>query len=198
MNLILASIEAEYRRYKALAEAAMAQLTEAELNEPGLNGGNPITVITRHIAGNLRSRFTDFLDSDGEKEWRNREQEFSRKKRTRQELTEHWEAGWKTLFDCLSELTDEHLHSKVVIRGTELTVSEALHRSLAHTSYHVGQVVYLAKSIRGTEWRYLSIPPGESERYNQAPSSERAASHTAALKELNSPGEKPNPRERKE
>lgn len=179
--MILNSIQAEYRRYKALADSAMAQLSETELGEPGPSHGNSVAVVAWHIAGNLASRFTDFLESDGEKPWRNREDEFSPRTPTREELLTHWERGWQVLFESLSRLTDEQLGQNVVIRGTHLQVHEALHRSLAHTSYHVGQIVYLAKVLRGTDWKYLSIPPGRSEAYNRNPAGERADAHTSRL-----------------
>lgn len=182
MKTVLESIEAEYRRYKSLADAAMAQLDEIELMKPGPNGGNSVAVISWHIAGNLASRFTDFLTTDGEKPWRNREDEFASRTPTRQELTDHWERGWDTLLGELSGLTDDHLEQTVRIRGTKLQVNEALHRSLGHASYHVGQMVYLAKALKGEKWLYLSIPPGESESYNQNPTLERAEGHTSRLK----------------
>ncbi|MEW6208243.1 MAG: DUF1572 family protein [Acidobacteriota bacterium] len=182
MKMILTSIEAEYRRYKTLADAAMAQLSETQLSEQGIFGGNSVAIVARHIAGNLASGFTDFLVADGEKPWRNREDEFSARTPTRQELLDHWEHGWKVLFESLSGLTDEQMEQSVVIRGTQLRVHEALHRSLAHTSYHVGQIVYIAKALRGPQWKYLSIPPGGSEAYNRNPTGERADAHTSKLK----------------
>lgn len=182
MNTILTSIEAEYKRYKALAEAAMGQLTDAQLNSQSNQSDNSVAIVAWHIAGNIQSRFTNFLVSDGEKPWRNREEEFARKARSRKDLKEHWDQGWNVLFTSLSELTDEQLERIVYIRGTELKVHEALLRSLAHTSYHVGQIVYVAKSLRGPEWEYLSIPPGKSEDYNKNPTSEQASTHMAKLK----------------
>lgn len=178
MKTILKSIEAEYRRYKTLADAAMAQLTENELNQTESRSDNSVATVAWHIAGNLRSRFTDFLTSDGEKPWRHREEEFSRAGRSRRELETHWEEGWDILFNALSQLTEDDLQKTVLIRKTELTVQEALLRSLAHTSYHVGQIVYIAKSLRGSDWEYLSIPPGKSEEYNRNPTSERADAHS--------------------
>jgi hypothetical protein len=160
---ILGSIEAEYRRYKALAEGAFAQLSDAELSEPGPNGGNSIAIIARHMAGNFASRFTDFLTSDGEKPWRRREEEFASTGPGRQQLLEHWESGWRILFDSLSALTDADLEKTVTIRGEKHSVHQALHRSLAHASYHVGQIVYAAKGLRGPAWTYLSIPPSQSD-----------------------------------
>ena len=181
MKTVVESIEAACRRYKSLADAAMAQLDETELSTPGPSGGNSVAVIGWHIAGNLTSRFTDFLTTDGYKLWRDREDEFAARTPTRQELTNRWERGWDTLFDSLSHLTDDHLQQTVLLRGKELQVNEALHRTLGHTSYHVGQIVYLAKALKGEKWRYLSIPPGESESYNRNPTLERAEGHTSRL-----------------
>jgi len=122
-----------------------------------------------HVAGNLQSRFTDFLTSDGEKPWRHRETEFEDRQVSREELIEKWEAGWRTLFDALGPLADDDLSRSITIRGVPLTVCEALHRSLAHASYHVGQMTYIGKMLRGEEWAYLSIPPGGSAAYNANP-----------------------------
>jgi uncharacterized damage-inducible protein DinB len=181
MSSFIESIRAEYLRYKALAEAAIDQLSDAELSEAGSNGGNSIAVICWHVAGNLRSRFTDFLTSDGEKPWRQREEEFAARTVTRAELREKWNSGWEALLGALANLDDEQLAQTVTIRRQPLEVREALHRSLAHVSYHVGQIVYVAKSLRGAEWRYLSIPPGKSDAYNQAPTHDRPSAHQAAL-----------------
>jgi uncharacterized damage-inducible protein DinB len=183
MPTVIDSIRAEYLRYKALAEAAIDQLSENELSAHGPNGGNSIAVICWHISGNLRSRFTDFLTSDGEKPWRDREEEFQARTVTRAELLSKWDRGWDVLLGTLATLTDEQLELTVAIRGQPLRAHEALHRSLAHLSYHVGQIVYVAKSFRGKDWTFLSIPPGKSDAYNQAPTFERAASHQAALSE---------------
>lgn len=183
MTSIIESIRAEYLRYKALAEAAIRQLGEAELSVQGPNGGNSIAVVCWHLAGNLQSRFTDFLTSDGEKPWRERDEEFRARTVTRAELLSKWDQGWEVLLGTLANLSDEQLQRTVVIRGQSLQVHEALHRSVAHLSYHVGQIVYLAKSLRGADWTYLSIPPGQSATYNKAPILERPASHEAALSE---------------
>ena len=183
MTSIIESIRAEYLRYKALAEAAIAQLDEPDLATQGSDRGNPIAVICWHISGNLQSRFTDFLTSDGEKPWRRREEEFQPRTVTRAELLAKWDQGWHVLLGTLTSLTDEQLQLTVTIRGQALHVHEALHRSLAHLSYHVGQIVYVAKSLRGKDWTVLSIPPGKSDAYNQAPTLERPASHQAAFSE---------------
>jgi len=181
MTNIIDSIRAEYLRYRALAEAAIDQLTEDQLSADGTNGGNSIAVICWHVSGNLRSRFTEFLTSDGEKPWRKREEEFQARTVTRDELLSKWNQGWDVLLGALASLTDEQLQVTVTIRGQPLRVHEALHRSLAHLSYHVGQIVYVAKSLRGKDWKYLSIPPGKSDEYNQAPKFERPAAQQAAL-----------------
>ena len=181
MESIVGSIEGEYRRYKALGEGAMSQLDEADLNALGPHGGNSIAVLVWHVAGNLASRFTDFLTDDGEKPWRQREEEFAQRSVSRQELLNKWESGWTSLFGALSELTDDQLHQTITIREQPLSVHEALHRSLAHVSYHVGQIVYLAKSFRGEAWSCLSIPPGGSAAYNQNPTIERPAEQATTL-----------------
>ena len=173
MRQLIESIRSEYIRYKQLAEDAMAQLEEDSLASPGPNDGNSIATICWHMSGNLASRFTDFLDSDGEKPWRRREEEFLARQVTRAEVLTKWGQGWDVLFGALGALTDADLGRTVTIRQQPLRVDEALHRSLAHTSYHVGQIVYLAKAMKGKDWRYLSIPPGQSAAYNAAPDKER-------------------------
>jgi uncharacterized damage-inducible protein DinB len=173
MREIISSIEGEYRRYKNLGEGAIRQLREDELSKNGPGGGNSIAVIVWHLSGNLKSRFTDFLTSDGEKPWRKRDEEFEARAVTSAELLERWNEGWKTVLGTLAGLTDSDLSRTVTIRGVGFQVHEALHRLMAHTSYHVGQIVYLAKSFRGTDWKTLSIPLGRSEEYNRNPTLEK-------------------------
>jgi len=167
MNQIVSSVQAEYLRYKGLAEGAIAQLSDADLVVSGPGNGNSIAVLCWHLAGNFRSRFTDFLTTDGEKPWRKRDEEFDQRTVSRAELLAKWAAGWDVLFAALATLTDDDLMKTVTIRGQSLAVHEALHRSLAHTSYHVGQIVYLAHAFAGGRWRYLSIAPGESAAYEK-------------------------------
>src|SRR5690606_27659138 len=130
---------------------------------------------------NLESRFTDFLTSDGEKPWRDRESEFASRSVSLAELREKWNRGWEVLLNELESLTDSDLTGTVTIRGTSLRVDEALLRSLAHTSYHVGQIVHIAKALKGGDWEYLSIPPGGSAAYNANPTSETGSSHARRL-----------------
>jgi ribosomal-protein-alanine N-acetyltransferase len=184
MNAILQSLTDEYRRYRALAEAALEQVPETALSEPGPAGGNSLAVICWHVSGNLRSRFTDFLTSDGEKPWRGREEEFAARTVSRAELAAKWNQGWDVLLGTLASLTDADLAKTIRIRDEPFTVHAALHRSLAHTSYHVGQIVTLAHAIRGGEWRYLSIPPGGTDSYNANPTHETPAKHAERLREI--------------
>ena len=177
MAAIVESITGELRRYKALAEGALAQLTDAQLVAAPPGGGNSIATICRHVAGNLRSRFTDFLTTDGEKPWRNREAEFQARAVGRSELLAHWETGWAALFEALASLGDADLDRSITIRGQTFRVDEALHRALAHVSYHVGQIVYAARALAGPGWQFLSIPPGESEAFNKAPERQKASNH---------------------
>ena len=181
MSNIVEAIKAEYLRYKTLAEGAIDQLDESELSREGPAGGNSIAVLCWHVAGNLKSRFTDFQTSDGEKPWREREEEFSARAVTRSELLEKWRDGWQALLDTLAGLTDNDLGKTVTIRQQPLLVQQALLRSLSHVSYHIGQIVYVAKGFRGAKWNYLSIPPGQSDAYNKAPKYETAGAHQAAL-----------------
>ncbi len=180
-DTLIRSIEAEYRRYKALGDAALDQVPEAQLSERGANGGNSLAIICWHVAGNFQSRFTDFLTSDGEKPWRDREEEFNDRDVSRAELLEKWNAGWDVLFGALTGLTDENLSGTITIRSQPLAVHEALHRSLAHASYHVGQIVFLAHALRGADWKYLSIAPGGSAAYNTNPTFDKPQSHRDRL-----------------
>lgn len=183
---VVAAIEAEYRRYKALADSAIEQLRDDELTRLGPAGSNSVDILVRHIAGNFASRFTDFRTSDGEKPWRHRDDEFEPATFTRQELLEKWESAWRILFSEVGKLSDDMLVETVTVRGQPLRIDEALLRSLAHTSYHVGQIVYLAKAMRGDDWKCLSIPKGMSEEYNRRPGKENAAAHAAWLTSLKS------------
>ena len=159
MRTFMESIEAEYRRSRSTAEAAMEQLSDEELVAVPAGTASSVATIAWHIGGNLRSRFTDFLTTDGEKPWRDRDSEFEARTPSREELLAFWNEGWDVLQHSLGDLADANLVDVVRIRGEELSVIQALHRSLAHTTYHVGQIVHRAKELRGEEWTYLSVPP---------------------------------------
>jgi hypothetical protein len=178
---VLKSITDEYKRYKALAEAAIGQLPDEDLARLGPAGGNSIDMLIRHVAGNLKSRFSDFRTSDGEKPWRRRDDEFEAASWSRAELMSFWEESWAIVLDEVGKLRDTDLGETVTVRRQPLRIDEALHRSLAHTAYHVGQIVYLAKEMRGESWRTLSIAKGKSEEYNQKAVRETATAHTEML-----------------
>jgi uncharacterized damage-inducible protein DinB len=178
---VIESIRGEYARYKKLAESAMAQVDEAQLSAAPSAESNSIAMVCWHVSGNLKSRFTDFLTSDGEKPWRHRDEEFDTRTVSRPDLLAKWEDGWKALFTALDGLSDEVLAKEVTIRGQSASVLEALHRSLAHTTYHVGQIVYLAKESAGTRWTSLSIPKGQSAAFNQNPTGQKPAEQVARL-----------------
>lgn len=182
MPSLISSIAGEFRRYKALGDAALAQLKDKELasGDPAA-GSNSAAILVWHVGGNLRSRFTNFLTTDGEKPWRTRDEEFTARTVTREELLAKWNVGWDALFAALDALTDEHLRQTITIRGQEFEVHDALHRSLAHVAYHVGQLVFLAKSFRGEQWKNLSIPLGKSEEANRNPVHQNPGSHAAAI-----------------
>ncbi len=164
---VIEGFRTEFLKYKALAEKAIAQLDGPQLSAMPPGGGNSIATICWHVAGNLRSRFTDFLTSDGEKPWRQRDEEFEPREVTKDELLARWESGWSALLGALGELTDDHLDARITIRNESMTVLSALLRSLAHTTSHVGQIVYAAKALKGADWDSLSIPPGQSRQFNR-------------------------------
>jgi Protein of unknown function (DUF1572) len=180
-STVLSSIVGEFGRYKALGDASLAQLQEHEFSIRAPNGGNSIAVLVWHIGGNLRSRFTDFLTTDGEKPWRARDEEFEARTVSREELLAKWNGGWEALFNALGGLTDDQLHQTVTIRGQSFEIHDALHRSLAHISYHVGQVVFLAKTFRGDAWTNLSIPLGQSDLFNKNPIHQDPAGQAATI-----------------
>jgi hypothetical protein len=165
----------EYQRYRASADKAVAQVqSDADFNRILAPNGNSIAMLMRHVGGNLRSRFTDFLSSDGEKPWRNRDTEFSEGPFTRAEVDELWNSGWNILTAEVAKLKDADLERTVVIRGQTLTVHEALARSLAHVAMHVGQMILLARILASEEWKWITIPKGQSEQYNRNPTLEKS------------------------
>ena len=159
MRDIVASLEREFRRYKQLAEGAIAQIDERELGRVTAGFDNSIAMLVWHISGNLKSRFTDFLTSDGEKPWRERDEEFVARSVGRADLLNHWADGWGVALDTLSAMTDQDLNRTVTIRQEPMLVIQALHRSLAHVVYHIGQIVYIAKASRGDAWKFMTILP---------------------------------------
>lgn len=163
----------EYERYRLIGEKAMAQVTDEALNRVLAPDGNSIAMLVRHIGGNLASRFTDFLTSDGEKPWRDRDSEFADGTFSRKQVEDIWKRGWSAVGAALRGLTDADLEKTITIRGQSLTVHAALCRSATHTSMHVGQIVLLARILASAEWKWISIPKGESQQYNQKPTLEK-------------------------
>lgn len=160
----------QFRGHKRLAEGAMAQLQDHELFLALDPESNSIALIVKHMAGNMRSRFTDFLTTDGEKTDRFRDEEFELSPTTtRADLTKMWEEGWTRLFSTIEALKPEDVMRKVTIRGEPHTVLQAINRQIAHYSYHTGQIVFVAKHIRSNKWKSLSIPRGKSEDYKTLP-----------------------------
>jgi uncharacterized damage-inducible protein DinB len=171
---VIDDFRSEYRRYRATGERALAQLPDDALDRVPSPDGNSAAMIVRHLGGNLASRFTDFLTTDGEKPWRMRDAEFADATYTRAEVNEWWARGWDVLEGTLATLTDADLTRTVTIRQQPLSVHAALARSLAHVAYHVGQLVLLARQATGASWQWISIPKGGSDAYNAAPTMERA------------------------
>ena len=156
-----------FRYYKKLGERAMAQCPDDALFESLDAESNSIAIVVKHMAGNMRSRWMDFLTTDGEKPDRNRDTEFETPPKTRAELMELWERGWKYVFDALVPLKDEDLVRTITIRTEPHSVMQAINRQIAHYSYHVGQIVYVAKHLAGNKWQTLTVPKKKSAEFNR-------------------------------
>jgi hypothetical protein len=167
VSTIISSALTAFRSNKDWADRAVAQLNDEELHAALDANTNSVAVIMKHVAGNLRSRWTDFLTTDGEKPWRNRDDEFVDTFTSRAEVLEYWEAGWATLFQTLESLHADDLAKTVTIRGEPHSVPLAIHRSLAHCGYHVGQIILIARILAGDKWQTITIPRGGSGSYNQ-------------------------------
>ncbi len=170
----LTSANKQFLYYKMLGEKAMHQLQDEQLFFAANDDTNSIAIIVKHLYGNMLSRWTDFLTSDGEKEWRNRDNEFINESSTlsakdkKEDLYKKWDDGWQRLFNALNTLTPENLNQIIYIRNEGQTVTEAINRQLCHYSYHVGQIVFYAKMLKTSEWDSLSIPKNKSTDYNAA------------------------------
>lgn len=162
----LESVKKQFAYYQLLGEKTFAQLKDEELFFQPNEASNSIAVMVNHLWGNMLSRWTDFLSSDGEKEWRNRDLEFENVINTRDELLEKWNNGWTCLFNALNSINEGNRNQLVYIRNQGHTITEAINRQLAHYAYHVGQIVYLGRQIKDQDWQSLSIPKGGSQAYN--------------------------------
>ncbi len=156
-----------FRYYKKLTERAMEQVTDEQLFAVLDGEMNCIAIIVKHLVGNMRSRWTDFLVSDGEKPDRKRDTEFEAPPETRAELMKMWEQGWDYVFNALEPLSDADIERTVPIRGEAHSVMQAINRQIAHYAYHCGQIVFLAKHLQAKQWKALTVPRGKSEDFNQ-------------------------------
>jgi Protein of unknown function (DUF1572) len=167
-NLYLTSVLKELRDYKALGDKTFAQLEEADFHRQPNAASNSIAIIIQHLHGNMLSRWTNFLTEDGEKEWRQRDEEFEVHTFTKTQLLEKWEEGWQLVIRVIESLTEEDLSKTIYIRTKPLLVIAAINRQLAHYPYHVGQIVYLGRWVKENAWTSLSIPKGNSQAYNDS------------------------------
>lgn len=160
------SVEKQFKYYKQLGDKTFEQLGDADLLWQYNEASNSIAIIVKHLWGNMLSRWTDFLTTDGEKKWRNREAEFEADLKSRAAILEKWEAGWAILFQAIEPLEEKDLARIVYIRNDGHTIAEAVNRQLAHYAYHIGQIVYIGRMIKGENWQSLSIAKGDSVAFN--------------------------------
>jgi hypothetical protein len=166
-STVISSASTAFRATKGWADKAVAQLPDEKRHIALDANTNSIAVIMKHVAGNLLSRWTDFLTSDGEKPWRNRDDEFVDSFKSRRELLDYWDSGWNCLFNTLDSLSAEDVLKTVTIRGEPHSVPLAIHRSLAHCGYHVGQIMLIARILAEDNWQTITIPRGGSAAFNQ-------------------------------
>jgi hypothetical protein len=163
----LESAKKEFGYYKLLGEKTFSQLTDEQLFIEATSESNSIATIVKHLRGNMLSRWTDFLTTDGEKEWRKRDEEFENDISTREELLQKWQEGWSCLFKALDSISDDDLSRIIYIRNQGHTILEAINRQLSHYPYHIGQIVFIGKMLSDKNWNSLSIPKGGSKEYNR-------------------------------
>lgn len=165
-NSYLKSATKQFEYYKLLGDKTFAQLSNEELHKEFITDTNSIAIIVKHLVGNMLSRWTNFLTEDGEKSWRHRDAEFIDTLTTKDDLITTWNKGWNCLFNALNSLSENDLERIIYIRNHGHTVTEAINRQLSHYAYHVGQIVFLGKLLKGNNWQSLSIPKGNSKSYN--------------------------------
>ena len=167
MESYLSSITKQFEYYKSLGDKTFDQLSFDEMLWQSDADSNSVSILVKHIVGNMLSRWTNFLTEDGEKAWRNRDDEFISDFASKEEIIAAWESGWFCLFKAIKPLKPEDLESIIYIRNGGHTVTEAINRQLAHYTYHIGQIVFLGKLLKGGDWKSLSIPKGDSSIYNK-------------------------------
>ena len=166
-QFFLDSVIKRFKEYKSLGEKTFTQLNEEDMHMQPNEESNSIAIIIQHMNGNMLSRWTNFLSEDGEKEWRERDDEFEVHQLSKKQIIELWNEGWKVFLDTLELLKAEDLLKTITIRSQPLSAIDAVNRQMAHYSYHVGQIVYLGRWIKGPEWETLSIPKNASKQFNQ-------------------------------
>lgn len=162
----LISVLKQFEYYKVLGEKTFEQLTDEELFWQFNAESNSIAITVNHLWGNMKSRWTEFLTTDGEKEWRNRDKEFESVIKSKIEIIEKWNDGWNCLFNGLKTLNKQNLSTEIFIRNQSHSIIEAINRQMMHYAYHVGQIVYIGRMLKGDQWKSLSIPKGKSENFN--------------------------------
>ena len=163
----LSGIIKQFNYYKALGDLTFKQLDDDEIYYKPNEYSNNVSIIVKHMVGNMLSRWTNFLTEDGEKEWRHRDAEFEDSYKSKEDMIFAWESGWSCLFNAISPLKGEDLKRIIYIRNQGQTVTDAINRQLAHYSYHIGQIVFLGTIIKNNSWKSLSIPKGESNIFNK-------------------------------
>ncbi|RZW44770.1 MAG: DUF1572 domain-containing protein [Flavobacteriaceae bacterium] len=167
MSSYLKSVIKQFEYYKSLGDRSFEFLNDETIHSNFNQQSNNIAIIVKHMVGNMLSRWTNFFEEDGEKEWRHRDREFEDSYRSKHEMISAWQKGWDCLFNAITPLTDEDLERIIYIRREGHTVTEAINRQMMHYAYHVGQIVYATKIIAGDHWKSLSIPKGKSQAFNQ-------------------------------
>ena len=166
MNNYITSIIKQFDYYKTAGDKTLQQLSFEEINWQSHDNSNSVSIIVKHMVGNMLSRWTNFLTEDGEKDWRQREQEFEATYTNKDQLIADWEKGWQCVYDAIKPLKNKDLERTVYIRNESHTVADAIFRQLGHYSYHIGQIAYLGVSIKNNDWQSLSIPKGQSKQFN--------------------------------
>jgi len=166
MNNHITSVLKQFDYYKTAGDKTLQQLSFDDLNWQSHNNSNSVSIIVKHMVGNMLSRWTNFLTEDGEKNWRQREQEFEATYTTKDQLIADWNKGWQCVYDAIKPLKNEDLERTVYIRNESHTVADAIFRQLGHYSYHIGQIAYIGVSLKNNDWQSLSIPKGQSVQFN--------------------------------
>ncbi|GAA4882984.1 DUF1572 domain-containing protein [Flaviramulus aquimarinus] len=167
MESYLTSVIKQFEYYKSLGDKTFQELSFDELQKEFAKDSNSISIIAKHLVGNMLSRWTNFLNEDGEKEWRQRDTEFENTFTSKEDLINNWNTGWNCLFEAIKPLVESDLSKIIYIRNQGHSVTEAINRQLAHYAYHIGQIVFLGKLLKGKNWQSLSIPKGDSKTYNK-------------------------------